>query len=283
MNKINCIGIGAQKSATTWIYKMLDAHSNTCMAHSKEIHYFSRHFNKSADWYESKFSHCNDGSLIRGEISTSYLSDKKAPKRIHEYNSDMKIIVSLRNPVDRAISHINHLHSKKKISHSTSLKIVLRKYPEVIENGLYGKYLEKYLDIFPQEQVLIIKFKDIKNNPKTVIHRIYKFLNIDKLFSPNILNEKYNTSKQRSSFLYRSTAKIHQKLKRSKAGDYLLDVLRKLGVNHTLVKRVLETSPSRTQPEFSKDDINYLRSLFIDDIKALDRITDGNYKEAWIS
>ena len=269
---IDFVGIGAQKAATTWIYQMLDAHPEVCMAEGKEVHYFSRFFDKGNEWYESKFNHCKEDSLKKGEISASYLSSINTPKRIHDYNPDMKLIVSLRNPVDRAVSHIKHLYSKDRISRGTSLEKVLKEHPEIVKNGLYGKHLSCYLDYFDEDQILVIKFKNIKKSPERVVKEIYNFINVDSTLSPDKLNEKYNTSNQRSSYLYRKTAKLYQKLKKNSVGEFILNTLRKVGINHGVVKKILEVTPSRSQPELSREELSVLRSKFVEDVKLLDDV-----------
>ena len=110
------LGIGAQKSATSWISKCLNEHPDICVALSKETHFFSddKRFSQGIEHYKLYFTNCCNKNIHKGEYSTTYLFSKFAPQRICNMYPDVKLIVSLRNPVDRAISHIKHLISKLK-------------------------------------------------------------------------------------------------------------------------------------------------------------------------
>ena len=100
---VNFIGVGAQKSGTSWIYACLYEHPEIC-APIKEIHFFSRpRYEKGIAWYEKQFDRCAVEKL-RGEFSTSYLYTPEAAARIHAAYPDAKIIAVLRNPIDRAYS-----------------------------------------------------------------------------------------------------------------------------------------------------------------------------------
>ena len=236
--KVDFVGLGAQKAATSWLHKCLEEHPEICMAKGKEVHFFSRHYNKGEDWYHNWFA-CNEGQ-VHGEISTSYLSSKEAPERIKAYRGDIKLIVILRDPVARSRSHIRHLRSKGKINAQTPVPNVISQYPEVLENSLYGRGLSRYFDIFMRSQARILFFEDIQKKPQEVIRDVYSFLGVDTSFVPKALNVKYNTSMARSSRLFWIVNKMYLRCRKSAIGRALIRVIRSTGLNAILLERVLQ-------------------------------------------
>ncbi len=101
------LGIGAQKSATTWLYDILSDHPDVCLSEQKELDFFSHYFDFGYQWYERQFP-VHGAECIAGEVSPSYFHSPAVPERVHAYAPDIKLILLLREPVQRAIS--NHKH-----------------------------------------------------------------------------------------------------------------------------------------------------------------------------
>jgi len=272
--KVDFIGIGAQKSATSWLFKCMVEHPDVCGPKSKEVHFFSKDekFSKGIEFYKTYFEHCNRNNVI-GEFSTSYLTSNKAPKRIKQLFPEIKIIVCLRNPVDRAFSHFLHLQSKNRLPKNASLKMAIKKYPQIIENGMYGKYLQKYFSVFSKNQILVLFYKDIKNNPEKVIKSIYKFLGVDDKFLPKGIDKKYNTSAARLSPWHNRINKIYFKLKKSKTGRRTMNIIKFFGINsYTFYDFLIKLS--RQKKVISNKDKKYLQNIYKQDIKKLEKIVN---------
>lgn len=99
----NFLGVGASKSATSWVHTCMEEHPEIFVPSEKEIHFFNYNYEKGFDWYES-FFHEGIGKKAIGEIS-GYLITPGVPQRIYDYNPDMRLLFFLRNPIDRAYSH----------------------------------------------------------------------------------------------------------------------------------------------------------------------------------
>ena len=110
----NLMCIGATKSATTTLFEILRQHSKIGVSSFKEPHFFDNiiNYDKGFDWYlMSYFSYLKDEEVI-AEFTPTYLSCKSAPERMHKLlGPDIKFLVILRNPIDRAYSH--YLHTKR--------------------------------------------------------------------------------------------------------------------------------------------------------------------------
>jgi hypothetical protein len=181
------IGIGAQRAGTSWIYACLYEHPQICMPR-KEINFFSRERNWSRGfgWYEAIFADCAAGA-IAGEFSTSYLSHADAPARILARYPEVRLIVSLRHPVERAhSSYLNDIVAGA-VPTTTSFAEALPSHPEYVDGSRYARHLERYLELFGRERVLVSVFDDARRDPLAAMRRLYGFLGADPAFRPSML------------------------------------------------------------------------------------------------
>ncbi len=205
--KIDFIGIGAKKAATTWIFECLKEHPEICASNKKETCFFSRGYHKGINFYKQYFKHCGNNKII-GEYSNEYLSDEKSATRIKKHFPNVKIIVCLRNPVDRFISHYLFNKSRKEnIRNKTNylakkMKDEWQNEKKLLNEGLYYKHLKKYFDLFPAKNIKILLYEDIKKNPQKFIQSLFEFLEVKKNFIPKNLKIKINatTNKGRKFF-----------------------------------------------------------------------------------
>ena len=161
------IGIGAEKSATTWAWTMLDAHPDVCMSQPKELNYFNvdENFERGASWYRKHFV---TTTSTCGEISPLYLDDNRVAKRIANLYPDIRILVMLRDPFDRAISHLFHdasvhygIVADLTVRH---LRELVAKDPKYIRRSCYARALEPFYRHFEAEQIGVFFFDDVKRN-----------------------------------------------------------------------------------------------------------------------
>lgn len=192
--KVNFLVVGTQKGGTTALYSYLNDHPKILMSEQKEVHFFDTemNFNKEIDYdkYHSYFQYTKNETRLLGEATPIYMYWENSIKRIYDYNHDMKLIIILRNPIERAYSHWNMerdkgkdnlsfhdaIHTEKERC-SSSLPLQHRVY-SYIDRGLYSKQLKNIYQHFPKEQVLILKSEDLKNNVIETLKKVSTFLNI---------------------------------------------------------------------------------------------------------
>ncbi|KXB08194.1 hypothetical protein AKJ56_01700 [candidate division MSBL1 archaeon SCGC-AAA382N08] len=181
--KIDFAGIGASKCATTWIYECLREHPEICMSRPKGTHYFDGG-NKD---YRKFFKHCS-GEKLKGEFTPTYYMEPGVAKRIKDYNSDIKLIASIRNPVDRVWSHYLHNISlgDGKFEGFEEGKI----YSDLLKPGFYYKHLKDYFRLFPRENILILFHQDLKKGPTSFIQVVYDFLGVNFSFVPDTASRR---------------------------------------------------------------------------------------------
>lgn len=175
--KPNLLGIGAQKCASTWVYRVLEEHPDVCMSDPKELDFFSFHYHFGFRWYESHFTAVKP-VRIAGEISPSYLCDAMAAERAFAYNPGFRVVVTLRDPVERMFS--NHLHEIRlgHIGSGTTFEEGLENNPMYFEQSRYGHYLSSWFRVFPREQILVLFQEEVEKNPLQQAERLESFLGL---------------------------------------------------------------------------------------------------------
>jgi len=185
---------GAQKGGTTALDSYLRDHADICMADYKEVHFFDdeRQFTRrpSMARYHACFTPQPSHKII-GEATPIYMYWADAPRRIWEYNPGMKIIVVLRNPIDRAFSHWNMEHQRgnddatfsEAIRNETdrcrkALPFQHRVY-SYVDRGFYMSQLRRLWQFFPRDQVLVIKSDDLRQAHGETLTRVTDFLGVE--------------------------------------------------------------------------------------------------------
>lgn len=166
------IGIGAQKCASTWLYGVLQQRPEVNMSKVKEVDFFSYYFDRGYEWYERNFEH-SANSDHRGEISPSYFIHPNAAPRAATYNRNLKVFVTLRDPVARIYS--NHLHEVRK-GHISGSNLIfenaLGNNPLYLEQGLYAAHLSRWFEYFPSQNIHVFFQEDINADSEGMARRV---------------------------------------------------------------------------------------------------------------
>ena len=191
--KVNTLIIGAGRSGTTSLFAYMNAHRDICFSSIKEVHYFSidELYARGENYYHSFFRKYH-GEPVIASADTYLLMDHRAVSRIHAYNPEMKIIVMLRDPVARAYSSYNYsvnfghhdaypsfldsINEEKHIAGESD--IVYRNNVGHFYGSLYYEHLRKWAALFPREQFLFLKTRDLKDNPEQFSAKLFSFLNL---------------------------------------------------------------------------------------------------------
>ncbi len=201
--KVNFIVIGAQKSGTSALNYYLSRHSKISMGKRKELHFFDEEAlfvdsKPDYDYYERQIEYKKE-AIVFGETTPIYIFWPPAIKRIHQYNSNIKLIALLRNPVTRAFSHWNMQVSRgietdsfyscitnesKRIGDPLSKKFRTFTY---LQRGLYAGQIERVFKYFDRQNVLFLKYEQFLKHPVEALGDIFSFLGLTPdgyVFSP---------------------------------------------------------------------------------------------------
>ncbi len=273
------IGIGAQKCASSWLHEMLAEHPDVCVGAEKEIDFFSYHFDHGYQWYERQFETC-DAAQVVGEISPSYFCGPVVPQRVQSYSPEIKIILSLRNPVQRALS--NHRHEVR-VGHvngpDLSFEAGLANNPMYVEQGLYATHLKRWLQYFPREQILIVLMDDVESVPLDVARKVYQFVGADPDYRPANIAMHFNRSYANRSRLLRTVKDSVYKLSRMPWLSWLWTFATKLGLRK-MYRGINQVASQEVIPAPGQEVLTYLDKIFAPEIVELEQLL-GRSLEAW--
>ena len=192
--------IGAMKSATTSLYRWLDAQSDVFMAHPKETNFFTDHWSRGRSWYAGLFAEAEPNQLL-GEASVNYTSPNlasSAADRMAEMIPNARLIYVLRNPVERIRSHYRHEVQRRR--ESRSLLEALRE-PDNSYTGhsCYARCLQPYIDRFRREQIIVIRFEDVVRPPLPAWSEVLRFLSLPERPAPG---GAHNVSGEKAQFTW---------------------------------------------------------------------------------
>ena len=288
MKKVDFFIVGAPKAGTTSLYHYLNEHSEIEMSSQKEPDFFSDqslqqqklYYDKNRidtlEKYNSLFE--REDVILRGDSSVSYLFYEDVPHKIITYNPDAKIIIMLRNPIDRAFSHYLMDYSLGLISES--FETIIQKqskhknanlfYQQYIQVSEYSKQIKRYLEVFSKENIHFIDYEDFKNDTSDVVNSVFLFLGVNDDFQP-YLKKKYNTYTAPKNSLIRYV--------------YSFVACRKMVAN-ILSKNLTKTIrnlffTSDKKPQLSELTRNFLKKHFESDVRELSELLNKDFTK-WI-
>lgn len=186
------IGVGAQRSGTSWLYNCLIEHPNIFMP-QKEVHYFDKHCEtKSIHWYDELF-HQEGDKKVTGEFTPDYMFHQQTISEIHNHYPDAKLIIILRNPIERSYSAYNLFKSHGRFK-DMNFEEALTAEPFLLEQSLYSEQIKNIYKYFKKEQVFIGFYEDISNQPLKLYQSVCDFLNVENNILPNSLKVVKNSS-----------------------------------------------------------------------------------------
>ncbi len=273
---IDFIGVGAQKSGTSWAYACLYEHPEIC-APIKEIHFFSRErFSKGLLWYEAHFTRCKPNTKC-GEFSTSYLYSVDAPEHIHASYPEVKIIAILRNPITRAISQYGNAIKAGEIKEAMSFETYMQTEPSVLEQGLYARQLTRYLSHFNRSHMCILIYEDIKKDPKKFMRDIFAFLDVDQQFTPSMLGDSINVARIPKHVFIEQVMHRCSEFLRKHGRDRLVHIVRQSGIPD----RIRNINTKEKKKKELECDHTFLSSYFKEDVEELSKILDRDLIHEW--
>lgn len=287
--KVNFFIVGAPKAGTTSLYYYLNEHPQVEMSSQKEPDYFSDaaiqeqglYYNKKRIDTEEKYNglfNTQRKDVIFGEGSVSYLFYPNVAQDLKAYNSMAKIIIILRNPIDRAFSH--YLMDYRLGLVSDSFEDIINKkskhknaqlfYQQYIKVGEYATQLKRYFDIFDKENILLVDYEDFKSDVAGTVKSVYSFLEISTEFAADV-HQKYNTFTMPQNQLIRFV--------------YSFVVIRNI-LSFILPQNIIKTIrlilfKNDKKPKLLKETRNQLKNYFSNDVRLLESILGKDYSK-WI-
>lgn len=229
--------LGTQKGGTTSLHKLLQKHKEVYLPAKKEIQYFSIYSDKPVHWYTNHFKDSTKGQ-IKGDITPFYMFHPMAATRIKAIIPKTKLIILLRDPVERTLSQIFHAkrHGFEKLDVVEAIEAErdrlesgsiysLQKHSYVARSK-YIEQIDRYEKLFPKKQIMIIKSENLFTKTEETIKEIEKFIGVSYYILPNILPAK-NTGQGEAQNVKKY---IHEKL-RNELSSTALAVKERYGID----------------------------------------------------
>jgi hypothetical protein len=296
----NTFIIGVQKAGTTTLDDWLSQHPQIyCYESLKDVILFARF--KSMEEIVRRLkkepaSYKNQPVILQSAVN--YIFYPQFLVNIAELNPKAKLILILRNPVDRAISSYGYF--KKMLRETRPMEEALIYQPKevtgftkdnsdftYIEHGLYANQIKNCLQYFPGEQLLVLDYNDLSKNTSVLLYKLFSFLNIDTAFQPDP-TPKNVTGSVKNQFLQERIIQ-HGKV-RKWVVDNLVDPFFPVGKRKMLKRKLFEMNTEKKKtaqllPEADEETIdkikNRLRPYFLKDAKELDALLGTKFSEKW--
>ena len=266
--------VGTSKAGSTWLFNALAGHPDVYLASNKGLYYFDQHFDEGQAWYLDHFRAAGDRPAV-GEISHSYLSSPQVPARIAELNPDMRLLVCLREPVDRAFS--DYLDLVKNGQFDGPFSAALEQFPRLLDRGRYATHLQRYLDVFPREQVHVSLFDDLRSDPQAYADEVFGFLGIRRReLPPADLKSRMPAGTPRSPAAAAAAKSVSKLAKRTGLRQLRSRVKRSVLVRQALYRPYKDDRPT-VDPALAAE----LRPGFADEVLRLDSVLGRSVSELW--
>lgn len=240
--------VGVRKSGTTWIWKQLENHPDVFVSRKKEIYFFNIFYYKNINWYKSHFK-TNKKIVI--DNTPDYFYDTCAEKIIKDLPKS-KIIVCLRNPIERAYSHWKFGIFMNNCSENF-LASWNKNWNQIKYQGLYDKHLTAYLKHFELDKTIIVLFYDnLKNDCAEFLHKIFNYMDIDVVTSASCHEKVIPGSKGFDKFIKDKNLHNFQSKR-----EYLYNLFHKKNI-------------------ISKNDYNIVKNYYLNSINCIENILKKN-------
>ena len=282
----NYLIVGAAKAGTNTLAYYLEKHPETYIVPQKEVNFFAADEIKEQQLYYKDFIIENIEEYKKlfegtekykavGEGSVSYLFYDTVPQKIKKLLKTPKIIILLRNPIERAYSHylmdnrigLVNLSFEEIISKSVKHKNLELYYQQFIGLSLYYKQVKRYVDTFGVENVKIYLFEDLTKKTKNILKDMFNFLEVDPDVNLDTFDIKLNS-------FNKPKGKIISKL----YSNYYIRKMLSFLVPEKIKKSIFLKMFISKKPELKKETRVQLQKIFIEDINELELLTGFDLK-----
>jgi hypothetical protein len=190
----NFLVIGAVKGGSTSTYGYLRTHPQVFMPSIKELNFFyGRNWERGIDWYESWFAGAAD-SVAVGEASPGYTRHpivRGVPGRIASVIPSARLVYVIRHPVERLLSQYRHA-AIESLTKRTLEDVATDPTSGYVSASRYAMQIDRYLEHFPREQLLVITSEDLRDERVPTLRRVFEFIGVDPEWVPPNVSQELN-------------------------------------------------------------------------------------------
>ncbi len=255
--------VGPIKTGTSWVDRAMRSINGVCLPrHVKETHFFDRYFDRGTKWYFEQFPQEPSGLMV--EVVPSYFFSKGVPERIRDTIPDARIVVSLRDPVQRAVSH--YLQLRKYGFTDLNIEQALHRLPKITGHSIYAGRLDHWFRTFGKSKVQVIFYEEVVGNVARLVDEVLPGARLKprKVAEPGRINA---AAVPRSYTLARFGQRVTKALRNSDM-HAVVNVGKLLGLKKALYaggampeRRELEAALNAWKPAFEEDREALIRLL----------------------
>lgn len=286
----NFLMCGAGKSGTTTVWDILRRHPDVFMPVPKEHAFFTSAaydrstYHRGIGWYETLFAAAGAHRAI-GEASGAYLFDAQAPELIRRHVPDARLLFIFRDPVERAYSHYWQ-ERKRGVALPPFADVIAKRLPpfdRLVRTSRYATHLQRYFAVFPREQMLCLRYEELRDDPGRLLARACTFLDIDPDRLGDVKRRRLNPAGQPRFDTLERVLRSGRVLAaaRALAPDWMRPVGRRLLGRTKGLNRMMVTPPPMSVDTYRRlhaelgDEIDRLESLLGWDLRAWKRVERG--------
>lgn len=196
VERLDFIVAGAQKCGTTALHYQLEKHPQIALPDKEELHFFDdeERCGNGLDYGDLHDSfRPRPRAVVAGESTPAYLYWQPAMERIWNYNKEIKLVVLLRNPIDRAFSHWNMQRERgyDALDFLDAIRAEEQRQKEAaplqsrrfsyVGRGLYGEQLQRVFAYFARDQVKVVRSEDLRSDFSGTMNAIFNFIGAESL------------------------------------------------------------------------------------------------------
>ena len=195
----NLIIIGAQKCGTSVLHYYLSLHPEVSMSNPKELNFFieERNHSRGLEWYSRHF---DPSARCRGEASpnyTAYPQHLGVPERMAAAVPDARLVFIVRDPVERITAHWIHNYAKRREKGDLRATL-LHPNTSYVTRSKYFMQLQRFLEHYPQEQILVLDQRELRDERMPTLRRLFDFVGVDPDFQhPKFEQVRHSTSRKK--------------------------------------------------------------------------------------
>ncbi|WP_164775259.1 sulfotransferase domain-containing protein [Nocardioides pantholopis] len=270
----NFLYVGPDKAGSSWLHEVLLKHHDVYLTPAKDLYFFDRYYDRGLAWYADQFRDARAERVV-GEICQDYLFHPRAAERIHDTLGPVRVMVSLRDPVERAWS--SYLYMRKHGIGPDTFAAALRSHPELLEHGRYATGLDRFLQRFPRELVHVALFDDLSADPQSFLDSVTDFLDVARLpLAARDLAARLPAARARS-LRVASVARRGADWVREHDGARLVGRVKR----SALVQRALYQPIDRSAVRPDPGDVAVVRTALGPEVDALERTFGLSLRESW--
>jgi hypothetical protein len=271
----NFVYIGPDKAGSSWLHDVLRTHPQVFLTSAKGLYFFDRYYDRGLEWYVGQFDDARPDHLVRGEVCQDYLAHPDAAERMARSLGEVRLMVTLRDPAERAFS--SYLHMIRSGWRTGTFLEAVSSYPELLEHGRYGTQLERFRSRFGRDALHVAVFDDLETDAQAFLDTLTDWLGIERMrLDADLLEPRLPAGTARSVVLSRIVSRAAHLLREHDGGTLVGRVKRV-----PLVQRALYKPLADDKPRMTRQEREVVVEALADEVRLLDEVYHLDLAGRW--